>query len=354
MEFHKLLDDSFNFEVELNDSSDSDNFRTTEEINKKIQEKSNPIRFMTEDEIREFNYPEATQDGVVMIEFIPSEIVIRTCKELAHAISYDTLKHIYDENTNMWYLGAEASPNPLDWDTRRIFTCPCYEKNNVGEFIPCDVTFDTNYILDQLPLREHKEMSKKFEMKFNRMIREHYLEVRPGGIDCVCPNNTCMSDGLLGIAYPIKNCLKRNREFEDNNSDNIYQCGTCGITFCKECHCQYFVDTIKSEEHKKFSHDAHSCEIMEAIKNNLDPNEKLIKEMTNPCPHCGILINIYKGCNRVTCAACHKSFCWKCMRKIKGNTPQAVYKHILKYHAKGDKHKYKKILWDTKNRRKMN
>ncbi len=289
-----------------------------------------PTEFMTDEERKEFFYPEPTMDGVVQIDFQKGDIIVRFCKELAHAISFNTLNdYVFEKCTSLFLVGDPNSHNPIDWDVQRIMKCPCYDLDGKE----CGETYSEKYILDQLPQAEQNLISKRINDKLNRELREHFLKVRPGGIDCV--SFKCKSEGVYGIGYPIPSSLRRYREFEDNDVDNIYQCITCGITWCNQCKCQYFTYTLP-EKLQALSHDAHSCHIMERLKNGLDPSVELINKMTQPCPHCGIKINIYEGCNRVTCTSCRNSFCWRCGEKIEDGSKDAVYKHIKSVHGRSN------------------
>ena len=59
-------------------------------------------------------------------------------------------------------------------------------------------------------------------------------------------------------------------------------------------------------------------------------SEYYISQCAKACPSCGFIVQKIDGCNKMTCAQCHKFFCWSCVRTISG------YEHFAENPLCGD------------------
>lgn len=293
------------------DFSYSFSFSDDEEIGRPIEEINNSIK--------EMGYP---IDSVTFVQLNESDVIISFCQELGHYTSYHTLEHVYDKICCLKFANA-GDMDPLNWDPYRVLKCPCYysDGEQCGRFFPLDD------ILNQIPSELRAEISEKIENKFERLLREHFRKLNPKTVDCISKH--CYAHGVSGIGFQIPKELHRHREFKDNDLKNIYQCQTCGITWCIKCGCQYFTETMPEDE-QKLSHDGHSCEIMKQLKMGIDPSIKMLEENSRKCPNCGVHIHVYSGCNRIKCSKCGTNFCWICLKQYKDS--RKVYQHIEKFH----------------------
>ena len=50
-------------------------------------------------------------------------------------------------------------------------------------------------------------------------------------------------------------------------------------------------------------------------------SEKWVSSRSKPCPHCGVRIEKFEGCNKVTCFKCNTYFCWICSSQLNQGNP---------------------------------
>ncbi|KAF2642964.1 hypothetical protein P280DRAFT_394527 [Massarina eburnea CBS 473.64] len=53
-------------------------------------------------------------------------------------------------------------------------------------------------------------------------------------------------------------------------------------------------------------------------------SEKVIKEISKPCPKCGVNIEKSTGCDHMTCKQCKHNFCWQCLVTFTSNMQHRV------------------------------
>merc|ERR1712183_46065 len=51
-----------------------------------------------------------------------------------------------------------------------------------------------------------------------------------------------------------------------------------------------------------------------------------MERCTKECPWCRAKVSKELGCNKMTCYACHRYFCWTCMSKITSKNPYDHFK----------------------------
>ena len=75
----------------------------------------------------------------------------------------------------------------------------------------------------------------------------------------------------------------------------------------------------------------HKCK-----KEPPSPEEAKTAKVAKPCPQCSVLMMKDRGCNRVTCNICEKSYCFICMHEIKRGEG---YSHFCVHGSEGTKEK---------------
>lgn len=85
----------------------------------------------------------------------------------------------------------------------------------------------------------------------------------------------------------------------------------CAVTFCSVCKISPY----------------HDHAVCQGPRDDADMDEETYKTMlqtTKPCPHCRSRTQKRDACDKMTCAACRKYWCWRCVQKLDQGDP---YRH---------------------------
>jgi hypothetical protein len=166
---------------------------------------------------------------------------------------------------------------------------------------------------------------------FNWIATKNYENIFSHVVLTPCPNHNCKNTISLNwiyenISHKNKKCLSEilTRKFTNNSSDVI----KCPNKFCdyrgwvdktNKCSIPLKCQLCKTEwvdpSLVKFQFFYVFYLFLINFKENffLSLTEINILLSTKPCPHCGIKINKFVGCDHVSCTSCGESFCYNCM-----------------------------------------
>jgi hypothetical protein len=79
--------------------------------------------------------------------------------------------------------------------------------------------------------------------------------------------------------------------FFANDDGNIFNCRACKARYCLSCEVPF--------------HEEQTCEDYQAAAERRNEDEKkaldTVKQVSRPCPGCGINLDKFEGCDHVTC-----------------------------------------------------
>lgn len=85
----------------------------------------------------------------------------------------------------------------------------------------------------------------------------------------------------------------------------------CTVTFCSVCKISPY----------------HDHDVCQGPRDNAGIDEETYMELlrtTKPCPHCKSRTQKVANCDKITCVACNKYWCWRCVQKLDQRDP---YRH---------------------------
>ncbi|KAL1588033.1 hypothetical protein WHR41_03394 [Cladosporium halotolerans] len=115
----------------------------------------------------------------------------------------------------------------------------------------------------------------------------------------------CMQDEEEFHACPNAACSWG--AFFAKDDGNVFICQECNARYCMSCNVPF--------------HEGQTCEQYVSSQRRAEEEDASIAavaRISRPCPHCGISIDKYTGCDHVTCQRCRHEFCWECFRPYRG------------------------------------
>ena len=129
---------------------------------------------------------------------------------------------------------------------------------------------------------------------------------------------------------------------DGSGDDTLCICPECRYTFCAACHDAYHpgVECVSSAAREEYLRTREKLlreqggtggeaqERLLAARAKLEELKSLdaIRQMSKPCPSCGMAISKTEGCNHMQCRFCSCHFCWSCLKVIADSNPYDHFK----------------------------
>ncbi len=251
-------------------------------------------------------------------------------------IENENKKYKSPENKNnkaVDYLDTEKNLNIHD-ENLTSYTCSVCEDYNDILTLPCSClcTICQDCLFDWIA-----------EINFNTVFSNIILTP--------CANHNCKNqipfDWIFdNLNNKNKKCLSEilSRKFTNTSSDVIkcpnQFCDYRGwVDFSKKCALPLKCEICRTEWIDQSLVNFHIFYLLYLFFVNFKENfflsltEINILLSTKPCPHCGIKINKFVGCDHVSCTSCRKNFCYNCIsdHEISANFSRVScsYKYII-------------------------
>ena len=160
------------------------------------------------------------------------------------------------------------------------------------------------------------------ECSFQFMWRDLSKFIKNGSVSLKKLVESSASAFVSGNQKDYRYCITADcsQIYRTSIDGTVFACCDCQVKICTSCHTQH--------------HEGLTCAMYESEKDGgsamfrqwLEENKN-----TKLCPHCQTPIEKIEGCNKMTCTACRKVFCWLCRAPF--DSEDECYDHLRQNHG---------------------